>query len=71
MSTAPNAIVHAASGMKTTDMMRAGAGLTIITMMTTIACSATIGVPIFSTNVYPDWAPNVNSSNSIANACPF
>ena len=71
VSTAPNAIVHAASGMRTWDMMKAGAGLTVITMMTTIACSATIGVPVFSTDTYPDWAPSANSSvgQSAGNIC--
>ena len=66
VSTAPNAIVHAASGMRTYDMMRAGALLTIVTMLTTIGCVATLGVPVFDTNNYPDWAPSVNSSSTIS-----
>ena len=66
VSTAPNAIVHAASGMRTYNMMRAGALLTIVTMLTTIGCVATLGVPVFDTNNYPDWAPSVNSSSTIS-----
>lgn len=69
VSTAPNAIVHAASGMKTTDMMRAGTGLTLLTMLTTLACVSSIGVPIFNLNNYPSWAPSINSSNSNSLIC--
>ena len=66
VSTGPNAIVHAASGMRTYDMMRAGAVLTLVTMLTTIGCLATLGVPVFNTNTYPDWAPSSNSSSVLS-----
>ena len=69
VSTAPNAIVHAASGMKTTDMMRAGTGLTLLTMLTTLACVSSLGVPIFDLNSYPQWAPSNNSSSNADSIC--
>ena len=69
VSTAPNAIVHAASGMKTTDMMRAGAGLTLLTMLTTLACVSSLGVPLFNLDSYPEWAPSSNSSSDDASIC--
>ena len=64
VSTAPNAIVHAASGMKTWQFMKAGAGLTLVTMFTTVGCVASIGVPLFSLETYPAWAPVFNSSDT-------
>ena len=64
VSTAPNAIVHAAGGLRTWDMMKAGAVLTLVTMFTTIATVATIGVPVFSTGTFPDWAQAMNNSDS-------
>ena len=71
VSTAPNAIVHAAGGLRTWDMMRAGAGLTVVTMFTTIASVATIGVPVFSTDTFPDWAQALNNTDtsSAASRC--
>ena len=63
VSTGPNAIVHAASGMKATEMMKSGAVLTILTLMTTIGAVLTLGEKVFSLSEYPAWAPSANSSD--------
>ena len=63
VSTGPNAIVHAASGMKATEMMKSGAVLTILTMMTTIGAVLSLGEQVFSLSEYPAWAPLANSSD--------
>ena len=62
VSTGPNAIVHAASGMKATEMMKSGAVLTVLTMMTTIGVVLSLGQEVFSLSEYPAWAPPANSS---------
>ena len=69
VSTAPNAIVHAASGMKTFDMIKAGTALTVLTMLTTIACVSSLGVPIFSLDAYPAWAPSNGSTLISTDSC--
>jgi len=69
VSTAPNAIVHAASGMNTVDMMKAGTGLTLLTMLTTLACVSCLGVPIFHLDSYPEWAPSPTSSSINSTVC--
>ena len=63
VSTGPNAIVHAASGMKATEMMKSGAVLTILTMMTTIGAVLSLGQEVFSLAEYPAWAQPANSSD--------
>jgi hypothetical protein len=40
------------------------AGITMLTMLATIGWSATVGIPIFSLDEYPDWAPSTNVSLS-------
>ena len=57
VSTAPNAIVFAATKMKTTDMMKAGFGMNLITVLVIIGCITTYGTPMFHLNDgLPAWA---------------
>ncbi|XP_023349618.1 solute carrier family 13 member 5 isoform X3 [Eurytemora carolleeae] len=70
VSTAPNAIVFAASGMRTVDMLKAGVGLTFITVFVTVGWTASVGIPIFSLDDFPDWAiPNNQSLASNFRKC--
>ena len=62
VSTGPNAIVQAASGMKATEMMRSGLVLTLVTLLTTCGAVLTIGNQVFGLSEYPSWAPPTNTS---------
>ena len=62
VSTGPNAIVQAASGMKATEMMRSGLVLTVVTLLTTCGAVLTIGNQVFGLSDYPSWAPPTNTS---------
>jgi sodium-dependent dicarboxylate transporter 2/3/5 len=56
MGTAPNAIVLDASTMTILDMITAGFGMNIITLLTTAAAIETYAVPIFGLDTFPEWA---------------
>ena len=56
VATAPNAIVFDASTMTVSDMLRAGLGMNVITLLTTAVAINTYASPIFSLNTFPEWA---------------
>jgi len=64
VSTAPNAIVFEASGMRTLEMMKAGLGMNVLTMFTIAGYMYSVGTLIFDLNSYPDWANNCTESNT-------
>ena len=60
VATAPNAIVFGASTLTTAQMMKAGFGMNIITVIMTLLAINSYGVPLFGLNSFPDWAvPNL------------
>ena len=56
VATAPNAIVFDASTMRISDMLVAGFGMNVITVLTTAAAINTYATPIFNLDTFPDWA---------------
>ena len=56
VATPPNAIVYSASGMKTSDMMVAGAVLNVLCIAVNVIAINTYGVYMFELNEFPDWA---------------
>ena len=56
VATPPNAIVYSASGMKTSEMMLAGAVLNILCITINVIAINTYGIYMFNLNEYPDWA---------------
>ncbi len=55
VATAPNAIVFGASTMSTGHMMKAGLGMNIITLVTTLIAINTYAVPLFDLDGFPEW----------------
>ena len=56
VATAPNAIVFDASTMTITDMIFAGFGMNVITLVTTAFAINSYATPIFSLDTFPEWA---------------
>lgn len=56
VATAPNAIVFGASTLTTAQMMKAGLGMNIITVVTTSIAINTYATPIFQLDTFPSWA---------------
>jgi sodium-dependent dicarboxylate transporter 2/3/5 len=56
VATAPNAIVFDASTMSLSDMIIAGCGMNVITLITTAAAINTYASPIFGLDSFPEWA---------------
>ena len=56
VATPPNAIVYSASGMKTSEMMIAGAILNILCIAVNVIAVNTYGVYMFGLDEFPDWA---------------
>jgi len=52
----PNAIVHQAAGMKSSQMMKAGLMVNLLTFIISMVAINTYGVYIFDLNTFPDWA---------------
>ena len=65
VATPPNAIVYSASGMKTSEMMFAGAVLNIICIAVNVIAINTYGVYMFNLNEFPAWA----NSTSFGDQC--
>nr|XP_046249025.1 solute carrier family 13 member 1 [Scatophagus argus] len=66
VSNPPNAIVFAYGHISITDMVKAGLGVNVIGVLAVLLAVATWGVPLFSLDVYPDWAPVLPEFNSTA-----
>ncbi|GLH10555.1 Protein I'm not dead yet [Gryllus bimaculatus] len=64
VATPPNAIVMAASNMKTTDMMKAGFGMNIMCLIILCLSYTTLGVTIYDLHNFPEWAhlPNATAA---------
>ena len=56
VATAPNAIVFGASTMTTGHMMKAGFGMNIITVITTLIAINTYAIPLYGLEAFPEWA---------------
>ncbi|KAF4516896.1 hypothetical protein B566_EDAN011241 [Ephemera danica] len=56
IATPPNAIIADAAKMKTTDMMRAGLAMNILTILVLLVSFNTLGVYVFDLNTFPAWA---------------
>ena len=56
VATAPNAIVFGASTMTTGHMMKAGFGMNIITVITTLIAINTYAIPLYGLDAFPEWA---------------
>ena len=65
VATPPNAIVYSASGMKTSEMMLAGAVLNILCITVNVIAINTYGVYMFQLNEFPSWA----NSTSFPDQC--
>ncbi|XP_069574814.1 solute carrier family 13 member 1 [Brachyistius frenatus] len=63
-SNPPNAVVFAYGHIKIMDMVKAGLGVNVIGILAVLLAVATWGVPLFSLDTYPDWAPVLPSFNS-------
>ncbi|KAG7521873.1 solute carrier family 13 member 1 [Solea senegalensis] len=66
VSNPPNAIVFAYGHIDIMDMVKAGLGVNVIGVLAVLLAVATWGVPLFSLDVYPDWAPVHPSFNTTA-----
>jgi len=56
VSCPPNAIVYKASGMKSWQMMMAGAGLNLVTLVVSVTAASTYGGPLLGMDSFPSWA---------------
>ncbi|XP_068578835.1 solute carrier family 13 member 1-like [Cebidichthys violaceus] len=57
VSNPPNAVVFAYGHISIVDMVKAGLGVNVIGVLAALLAVATWGVPLFSLDTYPDWAP--------------
>ncbi|XP_072241373.1 solute carrier family 13 member 1 [Leuresthes tenuis] len=64
VSNPPNAVVFAYGHINIMDMVKAGLGVNVIGVLAVLLAVATWGVPLFSLDIYPDWAPALPSFNS-------
>jgi len=55
VATAPNAIVFGASSMTTAHMMKAGLGMNLVTVLTTLLAINSYAVPLFGLDSFPEW----------------
>ncbi|XP_029607399.1 solute carrier family 13 member 1 [Salmo trutta] len=58
-----NAIVFAYGHLTTTDMVKAGIGVNVISVLAVLLAVTTWGIPLFDLNTYPDWAPTPSTPN--------
>uniref|UniRef100_A0A667WYG7 Solute carrier family 13 member 1 n=1 Tax=Myripristis murdjan TaxID=586833 RepID=A0A667WYG7_9TELE len=66
VSNPPNAVVFAYGHLSTVDMVKAGLGVNLIGVLAVLLAVTTWGVPLFSLDSYPDWAPVLPGFNSTA-----
>ncbi|XP_039988251.1 solute carrier family 13 member 1 [Xiphias gladius] len=64
VSNPPNAVVFAYGHIGIMDMVKAGLGVNVIGVLAVLLAVATWGVPLFSLDTYPDWAPVLPGLNS-------
>lgn len=64
VSNPANAVVFAYGHLDVIDMVKAGLGVNVIGVLCVMLAVATWGVPLFSLDVYPDWAPVLPGFNS-------
>uniref|UniRef100_A0A3Q0S4S2 Solute carrier family 13 member 1 n=1 Tax=Amphilophus citrinellus TaxID=61819 RepID=A0A3Q0S4S2_AMPCI len=64
VSNPPNAVVYAYGHITIIDMVKAGLGVNMIGVLAVLLAVATWGVPLFSLDTYPDWAPTLPTFNS-------
>ncbi len=70
VSTGPNAMAFARSGMTTMQMVRVGAVLNVITLGVVMAMSSTYAGLIFDFSTFPEWAEAGGGGDSGAvNVC--
>jgi len=68
VSTAPNTLVYEAlDEMKTFDMMKAGFGLNILTLISTLVYMYTFGNLLYDLNDFPDWCSPASNSTLVMN----
>ncbi|XP_061698716.1 solute carrier family 13 member 1 isoform X6 [Syngnathoides biaculeatus] len=61
-SNPPNAVVFAYGHFSAADMVKAGLGANVIGLLAVLLAVGTWGVPLFSLDTYPDWAPPYNAT---------
>ncbi|KAM7002338.1 solute carrier family 13 member 1 [Tautogolabrus adspersus] len=64
VSNPPNAVVFAYGHIDILDMVKAGLGVNVIGVLATLLAVSTWGVPLFSLDTYPEWAPVLPGLNS-------
>ncbi|KAM4554427.1 solute carrier family 13 member 1 [Fundulus diaphanus] len=64
VSNPPNAVVFSYGHITIMDMVKAGIGVNVIGLLAVLMAVATWGVPLFSLDTYPDWAPVLPDFNS-------
>ncbi|XP_067850274.1 solute carrier family 13 member 1-like [Heptranchias perlo] len=64
----PNAIVFSYGHLRVMDMVKAGLGVNVISIVTIMVALFTWGIPIFSLETYPQWAPLRNNSLVLTNS---
>ncbi|XP_029378217.1 solute carrier family 13 member 1 [Echeneis naucrates] len=69
VSNPPNAVVFAYGHISVMDMVKAGLGVNVIGVLAVLFAVATWGVPLFSLDTYPDWAPSETSVPDSAHLC--
>uniref|UniRef100_A0A3B4FEM8 Solute carrier family 13 member 1 n=1 Tax=Pundamilia nyererei TaxID=303518 RepID=A0A3B4FEM8_9CICH len=62
VSNPPNAVVYAYGHITILDMVKAGLGVNTIGILSLLLAMATWGIPLFSLDTYPEWAPTFNST---------
>uniref|UniRef100_A0A669CA74 Solute carrier family 13 member 1 n=1 Tax=Oreochromis niloticus TaxID=8128 RepID=A0A669CA74_ORENI len=62
VSNPPGAVVYGYGHFTTLDMVKAGLGVNTIGVLAVLLAIATWGIPLFSLDTYPDWAPTFNST---------
>uniref|UniRef100_A0AAZ1XJJ1 Solute carrier family 13 member 1 n=1 Tax=Oreochromis aureus TaxID=47969 RepID=A0AAZ1XJJ1_OREAU len=62
VSNPPGAVVYGYGHFTTLDMVKAGLGVNTIGVLAVLLAIATWGIPLFSLDTYPNWAPTFNST---------
>ncbi|KAJ0029307.1 hypothetical protein NQD34_004304 [Periophthalmus magnuspinnatus] len=66
VSNPPNAVVFAYGHLHVKDMVKAGLGVNVIGVLCVMLAIVAWGVPLFSLDTYPEWAPVLPTFNSTA-----